>query len=60
MKALPLRWNRADRSYGNLVVATSRSIRPSRLWDLLSAAGRDSVVVGSQGPIRHPRSKARW
>jgi predicted AlkP superfamily phosphohydrolase/phosphomutase len=49
--------NRTDHSYDGLGFATSRAIRVPRLWDLLGAAGRESVVLGVPGtyppsPIR--------
>lgn len=49
--------NRRDYGYGELALATSRSIQVPRLWDLVSARGGDSVVLGVPGtyppsPIR--------
>jgi predicted AlkP superfamily phosphohydrolase/phosphomutase len=41
--------NRRAYDYSSLGFATSRDIRAPRIWDLLSAAGRDSVVVGLPG-----------
>lgn len=41
--------NRADRSYGRLVVADSRAIRFPRLWDILGAAGWRVAVIGVPG-----------
>ncbi len=41
--------NRADRSYGRMVVADSRAIRFPRLWDILGAAGWRVVVIGVPG-----------
>jgi predicted AlkP superfamily phosphohydrolase/phosphomutase len=38
--------NRRTYDYGDLVTATSRSVRFRRLWDRLGAEGRPSVVVG--------------
>ncbi len=38
--------NRKDHSYHGLAVANSLSIREPRLWDILSAAGRRSIVLG--------------
>ena len=38
--------NRRDRSYAPLAFASSRSIRSPRVWDLLSARGRDVLVLG--------------
>lgn len=37
--------NRPDRSYGEMVTVDSRAIAEPRLWDVLGAAGRESVVV---------------
>jgi predicted AlkP superfamily phosphohydrolase/phosphomutase len=41
--------NRRAYDYSSLAFATSRDIKAPRLWDLLSAAGRRSVVVGVPG-----------
>ena len=41
--------NRKDHSYDGLAFATSRAIKVPRLWDLLSRAGRASVVLGVPG-----------
>ncbi|MBL8879836.1 MAG: alkaline phosphatase family protein [Phycisphaerales bacterium] len=38
--------NRADHSYENLRIATNLEVREPRVWDRLSAAGRDSIIVG--------------
>jgi predicted AlkP superfamily phosphohydrolase/phosphomutase len=38
--------NRSDYSYDNLVVANSASIREDTVWDLLSGAGKDSIIIG--------------
>ena len=38
--------NRADRTYENMSIATSRSIRADRVWDILSQVGRKVVVAG--------------
>ncbi|MGN6379276.1 MAG: alkaline phosphatase family protein [Gaiellales bacterium] len=38
--------NRADHSYDGLTFATNDKVREDRLWDILSAAGRRSVVLG--------------
>jgi predicted AlkP superfamily phosphohydrolase/phosphomutase len=38
--------NRADRTYENMSIATSRSIQVDRVWDILSRAGRDVIVAG--------------
>ncbi|GAA3009960.1 alkaline phosphatase family protein [Streptomyces fulvorobeus] len=49
--------DRAAHDYGPLAFATSRSIKAPRIWDEMTAAGRDSVVLGVPGtypttPIR--------
>lgn len=41
--------NRRAYDYSSLAFATSRDIKAPRVWDLLSAAGRTSVVVGVPG-----------
>lgn len=38
--------NRRDRSYGRAVLADSRAVRVPRVWDVLSARGRDVIVLG--------------
>ncbi len=38
--------NRADRTYENMSIATSRSIKADRVWDILSRAGKNVVVAG--------------
>lgn len=38
--------NRADHTYENMSIATARSIRVDRVWDILSRAGRDVIVMG--------------
>jgi predicted AlkP superfamily phosphohydrolase/phosphomutase len=38
--------NRRDHSYDALSFANSRSVRVPRIWDLLSARGRDVIVLG--------------
>lgn len=38
--------NRADHSYSNMTVATSRAITAPRLWDILGAAGKRVGVIG--------------
>jgi predicted AlkP superfamily phosphohydrolase/phosphomutase len=38
--------NRADRTYENMSIATSRSIQEDRVWDILSRAGKRVVVAG--------------
>jgi len=46
--------NRADHGYARLSVATSEHVRVPRLWDLLDAAGRDSVLLGVPGTYPPP------
>jgi predicted AlkP superfamily phosphohydrolase/phosphomutase len=41
--------NRSDHSYKGLAFATSNTFKAPRLWDLLSAAGRDSIVLSVPG-----------
>ncbi len=41
--------NRADRSYGRMVVADSRAIRFPRLWNILGEAGWRVAVIGVPG-----------
>ena len=38
--------NRADYSYDRMNIATANAIHEPRVWDILSDAGRTSVVVG--------------
>ncbi len=38
--------NRADHSYDNMVIATARSVKVPRLWDLLGNAGKRVGVIG--------------
>ncbi len=38
--------NRADDSYDKMTFATSEKVHDDRLWDILSRAGRHSVVLG--------------
>jgi predicted AlkP superfamily phosphohydrolase/phosphomutase len=49
--------DRSSHDYGPMAFATSRSIKAPRIWDEMTAAGRDSVVLGVPGtypttPIR--------
>lgn len=46
--------NRADHRYSELAIATSASVRPPRIWDLLGRAGRNSVVLGVPGTYPPP------
>ncbi len=38
--------NRADRSYERMSIATGADVKEKRVWDYISEAGKDSVVVG--------------
>lgn len=38
--------NRADYSYDRMTIATANAIQDKRVWDILSDAGKDSIVVG--------------
>ncbi len=38
--------NRADYTYENMSIATSRAVRVDRVWDVLSRANKQVVVVG--------------
>ncbi len=38
--------NRADYSYDRMNIATANAITQPRVWDVLSGAGKDSIVVG--------------
>lgn len=48
--------NRADHSYDKLSIATSLAVKEPRIWEILSAAGKSSIVVGVPGtyPITKP------
>lgn len=48
--------NRADYSYDKLAIATSLAVREPRIWDILTDAGRDCIIVGVPGtfPITRP------
>jgi predicted AlkP superfamily phosphohydrolase/phosphomutase len=41
--------NRSDNSYQGLAFATSKAFKAPRLWDLLGAGGRDSIVLSVPG-----------
>jgi predicted AlkP superfamily phosphohydrolase/phosphomutase len=49
--------NRADYSYDNLRFATSLAVREPRVWDILSGAGKDVVVLGVPGTFPPRRVK---
>src|SRR3954462_2450291 len=38
--------NRADHSYDRMSVATGASVREPRVWDLLSRAGKEVILLG--------------
>ncbi len=38
--------NRADRTYENMSIATSRMVKADRVWDTLSKAGKRVIVAG--------------
>lgn len=48
--------NRKDYNYDGFMIATSQAVQQPRVWDLLSAAGKDNIVVGVPGtfPIMRP------
>jgi len=41
--------NRKDYSYAGLTFATSTAVREPRLWDILSKAGKQCIVIGVPG-----------
>ena len=41
--------NRADHSYDRYAIANSLAIKEDRLWDILSRAGKRSIVIGVPG-----------
>jgi predicted AlkP superfamily phosphohydrolase/phosphomutase len=41
--------NRADHSYDGLFIANGNAIREPRLWDLVTRAGKPSIVLGVPG-----------
>lgn len=48
--------NRADHSYDKLAIATSLMVKEPRLWDILSAQDKHSIIVGVPGT--YPITKA--
>lgn len=38
--------NRADYSYDRMTIATANAVHEPRIWDLLTAVGKNSIVVG--------------
>jgi predicted AlkP superfamily phosphohydrolase/phosphomutase len=47
--------NRRSRFYDGVAIADSRTVRVPRVWDLLSARGRDVIVIGV--PQTYPASE---
>lgn len=41
--------NRADHSYDKLSIATSLAVKEPRIWDMLTAAGKESIIIGVPG-----------
>jgi len=48
--------NRADHTYEKLSIATSLAVKEPRIWDILTAKGKQCIVVGVPGtyPITKP------
>ena len=48
--------NRADHSYDKLSIATSMAVKEPRIWDILTAAGKTSIILSVPGtyPITKP------
>ena len=46
--------NRSDWSYDGLAIADSRAVKAPRVWDVLSDAGRDVIVLGVPGTYPPP------
>ena len=48
--------NRADHSYGKLMIATALAVKEPRLWDIIGRVGKRSIIVGHPGtyPITKP------
>jgi len=48
--------DRKDRSYGSWTISTSLRVKEPRLWDILTANGKDSLIIGVPGtfPITRP------
>ncbi|MCH8148115.1 MAG: alkaline phosphatase family protein [Planctomycetes bacterium] len=38
--------NRADHSYDKLSIATSMAVKEPRIWDMLGAQGKESIILG--------------
>ncbi len=41
--------NRADHSYDKLAIATSLAVKEPRIWDMLGAQGKESIIIGVPG-----------
>lgn len=41
--------NRADHTYEKLMIATSLAVKEPRIWDILGAKGKQSIIVGVPG-----------
>ncbi len=50
--------NRADHSYDKLSIATSTAVKEPRIWDLLTEAGKQSIVIGVPGTYPITRTPA--
>lgn len=50
--------NRGDHSYDKLMIATSLAVKEPRIWDIMGARGKKSIIVGVPGtyPITRPVS----
>src|SRR5579883_3325771 len=46
--------NRLDHSYHGLTLVTSKHVRQDRVWDILSRAGKQSILVGIPGTYPPP------
>jgi predicted AlkP superfamily phosphohydrolase/phosphomutase len=46
--------NRIDHSYERMAIASSRTVRVPRLWDLVAEAGDDSILLGVPGTYPPP------
>ena len=40
--------NRKDHTYDGLTIATNLAVHEPRVWDILGAAGKQSITVGDQ------------
>ncbi len=41
--------NRGDHSYDKLMIATSLAVKEPRIWDIMGARGKESIIVGVPG-----------